>query len=65
MTKAAKPAADVFLDTLEKAIVKQLKSIKTSGKDRNQAIANGIKLAMIRARINPDGDSGEFFGDGK
>ena len=65
MTKAPKPAADLFLDTLEKAIVKQLQSVKTSGKDRNQAIANGIKLAQIRHRINPDDDTGEFFGGTK
>jgi hypothetical protein len=65
MTKAAKPAADAFIEQLEKAITATLKDRKTSAKDRNAAIANGIKLAMIKARINPDGDAGEFFGSEK
>ncbi len=62
MTKAAKPAADAFIAQLEDAITKTLKSPKTSAKDRNAAIANGIKLAMIKFKINPDDGDGEFFG---
>ena len=60
--KAAKPAADAFIAEIEAAIMRTLKDRKTPAKDRNAAIANGIKLAMIKHRINPDDDSGEFFG---
>ena len=62
MTKAAKPAADAFISEIEAAIMKTLKDRKTSAKDRNAAIANGIKLAMIKFKINPDDGDGEFFG---
>jgi len=61
MTKASKPVGDVFITEIEAAIMKTLKDRKTSAKDRNAAIANGIKLAMIKHRINPDDDQGEFF----
>jgi translation elongation factor EF-1beta len=61
MTKATKPAGDVFIEQLEKAISKILTNPKTTAKDRNQAIANGIKLAHIKHRISPD-DDGSFFG---
>jgi hypothetical protein len=62
MTKAAKPAADAFIEQLEAAITKTLKNPKATAKDKNQAIANGIKLAMIKHRISPDEGDGEFFG---
>ncbi len=62
MTKAAKPIGDAFIAQLEAAITKTLTDRKTSAKDRNAAIANGIKLAHIKHRINPDDGDGEFFG---
>jgi hypothetical protein len=45
---------------LEEAILDQLK--RTEGKERNDSIANGIKLAAIKHRIAGNEDDGDYFG---
>ncbi len=55
------PQADALLDMLERAIADILADKKTDKKEKNDAIANGIKLAQIKFKINPDSVE-EFFG---
>ena len=55
------PKEDALILQLEKAITDQLKNKRTTAKDRNAAIANGIKLAQIKHRISPE-DEESFFG---
>jgi|HubBroStandDraft_5_1064220.scaffolds.fasta_scaffold1203132_1 hypothetical protein len=55
---------DPMIKQLEQSIIATLKDKKTTARDRNAAIANGIKLAQILHKIG-DGEEGEFFGGSK
>lgn len=63
VTKVPRPLGDAFMDQLERSITDTLKNKKTSARDRNAAIANGIKLAQIRHRINPESEEDYFGGE--
>ena len=60
----AQPKDDPLIAQLEKSITDTLKNKKTNARDRNAAIANGIKLAQIKHRLGDDLE-GEFFGGQK
>lgn len=60
MTKTKVPKGDTLVEELEKAVLDQLR--KTEGKERNDAIAHGIKLAAVKHRIARNEDDGDFFG---
>jgi hypothetical protein len=60
MTKTKAPKADKLLLALEEAV---LAALHGEGKDRNDAINAGIKLAAIKHRIIAGDDDGDFFGD--
>ena len=60
MTKTKRPKGDTLVTELEKAVLDQLR--KTEGKERNDAINAGIKLAAIKHRIEGQEDEGNFFG---
>ena len=57
----AQPQDDPLIAQLEKSITDTLKNKKTNARDRNAAIANGIKLAMIKNKLTGD-DEESFFG---
>lgn len=57
----AQPKDDPLIAQLEKSITDTLKNKKTNARDRNAAIANGIKLAMIKNKLTGD-DEESFFG---
>jgi hypothetical protein len=59
MTKTKSPKGDKLLEALEDAV---LAALHSEGKDRNDAIANGIKLAAIKHRIAGNEDDGDYFG---
>jgi hypothetical protein len=64
MTKPNGHAPDQFLHELKVAVRKALKDPDATPRDKNAAIANGIKLAMIEHRIKPD-EEGSYFDGGK
>ena len=51
---------DMFLHELKAAVRKALKDPDATPRDKNAAIANGIKLAMIEHKIAPP-DEGSYF----
>ena len=57
----AQPKDDPLIAQLEKSITDTLKNKKTNARDRNAAIANGIKLAMIKNKLTGD-DEESYFG---
>jgi hypothetical protein len=59
----AKPKGDSLMEALEAAVRRILSNPKASKKEKNDAIANGIKLAQIKHRLSPDATE-EFFGTG-
>ena len=59
MTKA-NGHEDKFLHELKAAVRKALKDPDATPRDKNAAIANGIKLAMIEHKIAPP-DEGSYF----
>ena len=59
MTK--KSQDDKLIVALEKAVLESIKEMQ--GKDRSDAIANGIKLAAIKFRISGPDDDGDYFGE--
>lgn len=60
--RAKRPSTDPFLDVLEGAVGAILKNPKATRLEKNDAIANGIKLAAIRHKIDGGADDGDFFG---
>jgi hypothetical protein len=52
---------DVFLQELEDGVRKILKSAKASKADKLSAIGHGVKLALIKHRINGGDDKAGFF----
>lgn len=58
MTK--KPKADKLIDAIEASVLKALRN--GEGKELNDAIANGIKLAALKHRIAGNEDDGDYFG---
>jgi hypothetical protein len=52
---------DVFLQELEKSILKILKATKVTKSERIAAITAGTRLALIKHRINGGDDSKGFF----
>jgi hypothetical protein len=62
MTRSSKPKPpDTLIDKLEHAITRILANPKATQKEKNAAIANGVKLAHIKFRISPESTE-EFFG---
>ena len=51
-----------FIKVLERAIIDILESEKANRKEKNEAIANGIKLLAIRHKVTGTEDV-SFFGD--
>ena len=64
MTKANGHAPDQFLRELKRAIGKTLKNPDATEREKQMAVANGIRLAMIEHRIKPD-EEGSYFDGGK
>jgi len=52
---------DAFLEMLKKQVEQIAADGEVSKRDRNNAIANGVKLLQIEHKINP-GDTEDFFG---
>jgi hypothetical protein len=61
VTKTPRRKSDKLLDALEAAVLLGLKSSET-GKERNDNVANGIKLLAIKHRIAGNEDDGDYFG---
>ena len=59
MTKTVRRKADKLMAALEEAV---LLAIRGEGKERTDAIANGIKLLAIKHRITGNEDDGDYFG---
>jgi hypothetical protein len=59
--KDHKAETNAFLDILEQGVKDVLKDKSTEPSDRVAAINAGVKVAMIRHRISPEGEEG-FFG---
>lgn len=53
---------DDFLETLKREVEAIATDQEASRRDRNAAIANGIKLLQIEHKINPN-EVENFFGD--
>lgn len=49
-----------LLEALEQAILQALRD--TEGKERNDAVSNGIKLLAIKHRIRGGTDDADYFG---
>lgn len=63
MTKTKARKGDKLLEALEQAVLLGLKASET-GKERNDNVANGIKLLAIKHRITGNEDEGDYFGGG-
>jgi hypothetical protein len=61
MTKTKRPKLDKLLIALEAAVLSGLSAAET-GKELNDTINAGIKLAAIKHRIAGNEDDGDFFG---
>jgi hypothetical protein len=55
-----KNGIDPFLKQLKRAIGSTLKNPEASEREKQMAVANGIRLAMIEHRIRPD-EEGSYF----
>jgi hypothetical protein len=64
MTKTPRRKSDKLLAALEAAVLLGLKTSET-GKERNDNVANGIKLLAIKHRITGTEDDGDYFGGGE
>lgn len=49
------------MDAIEDSVLKALRN--GEGKELNDAISNGIKLAALKHRISAGEDDGDYFGD--
>lgn len=56
---------DSLLEMLEKEIEATLKEPSLESKDRIAAIREGVKLAMVKHKIDGNDDEGGFFTQGR
>jgi len=61
MTRKKVPAKDSYIDALKRVSLEIAEDKQKSARDRNAAVANGVKLAAIEHKISPN-ETDDFFG---